>query len=143
MLVEDKIFAGSFHHLGIACRNISTEANVWSELGYSKEGEAFDDDLQGIKGLFMVGPGPRIELLEDLPGRKTIAPWLNRGIKIYHTAFEVFSFDDQINILIGSGARVVVPPCPAVAFANRRICFLLLRNISLIELIDSGNQENL
>jgi methylmalonyl-CoA/ethylmalonyl-CoA epimerase len=142
MLAEDKFFGGSFHHLGIACRNISREANVWSDLGYSHEGEVFTDHLQGIKGLFMIGPGPRIELLEDLPDRNIIAPWLNKGIKIYHTAFEVSSFDDQINKLIGCHARLIVPPAPAIAFSNRRICFLMLRNISLIELIDSGNLQN-
>ncbi len=49
-----------FHHLGVACERIAAEIEVWAGLGYRPEGEAFVDAAQGVRGLFMVGGGPRI-----------------------------------------------------------------------------------
>lgn len=125
-----------FHHLGVACRNIERDATAWFELGYRQEGGNFIDETQGIKGAFLHGVGPRLELLEDLPGRQTIAPWLEKGVKIYHVAFEVKEIKKEIDELVQKRARVVVPPVPAVAFDNRRICFVVLRNLFLVELIE-------
>lgn len=129
----------SFHHLGVACRNIEGEASAWLELGYRQEGSFFIDETQGIKGIFLLGMGPRLELLEDLPGRQTIAPWLEKGVKIYHAAFEVEEIEKEIDEIVRKRARVVVPPVPAVAFDNRRVCFIMLKNLALIELIESAN----
>lgn len=124
-----------FHHLGLACKNILIEMNSWAVLGYHKEGNSFVDPLQGVKGIFLIGPGPRMELLEDLPGQCTLAPWLNKGIKIYHQAFEVEDLDFEIKNLIKLRAHVVVEPVISVAFNGRRISFLMLRNMALIELV--------
>ncbi len=124
-----------FHHLGIACQNILIEMNSWAGIGYSIEGESFIDPIQGVKGLFLIGPGPRLELLEDLPGESTVSPWLNKGIKIYHQAFEVDNLDFEIKRLINLRAHVVIHPVPSVAFGGRRISFLILRNMALIELV--------
>jgi methylmalonyl-CoA/ethylmalonyl-CoA epimerase len=78
-----------------------------------------------------------LELLQDLPERYTVAPWLEKGVKIYHTAYVVRNLDAEIEHLIRARARVVVEPVKAIAFQNRRICFLMLKNLSLIELIDA------
>lgn len=125
-----------FHHLGVACRNIEREAAAWSGLGYCQEGEGFIDETQGIKGVFLHGVGPRLELLEDLPGRQTITPWVEKGVKIYHMAFEVKVIEKEIDELVQKRARLVVPPVPASAFDNRRICFVMLKNLALVELIE-------
>jgi methylmalonyl-CoA/ethylmalonyl-CoA epimerase len=70
-----------------------------------------------------------------MPGSTVLDPWLERGIKIYHQAFEVPDVRSAIATLVGSRARVVVEPVPAVAFDGRDIAFLLLPNGSLIEVI--------
>ena len=127
----------NFHHLGVASRSIEKDAAVWADLGYSIEGDVFADQTQGIRGLFLTGPGPRLELLEDLPDRNTVAPWIEKGVKIYHTAYEVGDMDAQIARLVQRRARVVVEPVPAIAFNNRKICFLMLKNLTLIELIEA------
>ena len=60
----------NFHHLGIATRNIDIEYNQWMRFGYRKETEVFKDINQGVKGIFLVGTGPRLELLEPLENSK-------------------------------------------------------------------------
>jgi len=125
----------AFHHLGVACRDLDTEERTWLPLGYSREGADFEDPRQQIRGRFLVGPGPRLELLVGTPGSTVLDPWLSRGIKIYHQAFEVPALRDTIREFEALRARVVVEPVPAVAFGGREISFLMLANGSIIELI--------
>jgi methylmalonyl-CoA/ethylmalonyl-CoA epimerase len=125
-----------FHHLGVACRDLDVEEQAWTPLGYSRERSDFEDPRQQIRGRFLVGPGPRLELLVGTPGSTVLDPWLGRGIKIYHQAFEVPSVGGAIEAFVADGARVVVEPVPAVAFDGRDIAFLMLRNGSLIEVIE-------
>jgi len=49
-----------FHHLGVACRNLDVEEAVWVPLGYTREGDDFEDPRQQIRGRFLTGPGPRL-----------------------------------------------------------------------------------
>lgn len=128
-----------FNHLGVACRNLDSEQRAWSDLGYAVEGTDFVDPNQGIRGRFLTGPGPRLELLVETEGSSVIQPWLRQGVKIYHQAFETEEFSAAIATLEGSGARVVSPPTPAVAFGGRKVCFLMLRNLALVELIEAAS----
>jgi methylmalonyl-CoA/ethylmalonyl-CoA epimerase len=127
----------AFHHLGIACRDITRESATWTALGYAPEGAPFDDPVQGITGCFFTGPGPRLELLMPLGASTVLDPWLTGGSRPYHQAFEVVDIDAHIAELEELGGRVMVDPVPAVAFDGRRISFVMLRNLALIELIEA------
>jgi methylmalonyl-CoA/ethylmalonyl-CoA epimerase len=126
----------TFHHIGYACTSIAAERSVFEMLGYQLEGSAFTDPTQGVAGCFMAGSGPRIELLENLPGSHTLTPWLETGAKLYHMAYEVEgSLEDALPWVRRERARVIMPPTPAVAFSGRWICFVMFRRGLLIELI--------
>jgi methylmalonyl-CoA/ethylmalonyl-CoA epimerase len=127
-----------FHHIGIASRELDVEAAALAVLGYQAESEDFTDPRQGIRGRFVVGPGPRLELLTQTEGSRVLEPWLAKGIKAYHQGYEVFDLEAEIERLKSAGAIVVSAPQPAVAFGGRRISFLMLKNLFLVELIDSG-----
>mgnify|MGYP001627786527 FL=1 len=99
------------------------------------EGEMFVDPQQGITGCFLIGSGPRVELLENLPGSDTLTPWIKAGIKLYHTAYVVPKIDEALSYLKQHRARIVVEPVRAVAFGDREIAFAMLRNKLLVELI--------
>jgi len=127
----------SFHHLGYACTSIARERSVFELLGYQQEGHAFSDPVQRVNGCFMVGAGPRIELLENSEGSNTLSPWLAAGTRLYHLAYEVEStLDEALRWVKQERARVVVQPVPAVAFGGRQICFVMFRQGLLIELIE-------
>lgn len=125
----------NFHHIGVACKNLDGEAARWVELGYVQEGLDFADPVQGIIGRFLIGGGPRLELLVGSSKDSVLSPWLNGGVKMYHMAYEVAVMDEMIAKLRESGAKVMVKPVPAVAFGGRSIAFLLLPNMMLVELI--------
>jgi methylmalonyl-CoA/ethylmalonyl-CoA epimerase len=132
----------TFHHVGVACRDLDAETEAFGVLGYQPEGVDFVDDGQGIRGRFMVGPGPRLELLVGLPGSSVLEPWLDKGIKFYHQAFVVESLSASLQELRGEGNRMVSPPTPAVAFGGRHIAFVVLRNMAMVELIQQENHAD-
>ena len=131
----------AFHHLGLACRSISKEARHLASLGYAQVGETFEDPLQGVRGCFLEGPGPRLELLEPLAGSTTLDGFLARGVKMYHQAFETPCLDAALEWHLGRRARVVSPPKPAVAFGGRRVAFIALPTMLIVELIEAPQED--
>jgi methylmalonyl-CoA/ethylmalonyl-CoA epimerase len=125
-----------FHHVGYACGTLEADRIFFERLGYRQEGDEFADVIQGVRGCFMAGVGPRIELLENLPDRSTLTPWIDAGIKMYHLAYLVDRMDDALSWAQQSRARVVVSPVPAVAFGGRHIAFALFRNGQLLEFVE-------
>ena len=124
-----------FHHIGYATTSIARDLTFFSLLGYHQEGEAFTDPIQGVNGCFLVGGGPRVELLENLADSTTLTPWLNTGVKMYHFAYEVENLVNAIVWARHQRARIVCEPVAAAAFEGRQICFAMLRSGLLVELI--------
>ncbi len=108
--------AATFHHVGVACRDLDQEKMHWYAIGYVDDGNGFIDPNLGVKGIFLIGGGPRVELLSPL-------------------TFEVDSLPKALQDIDTKGGRTVIKPIPAVAFGGRQIAFCLLRNLMLIEFI--------
>ncbi len=125
-----------FHHIGYATTSIDRERRAFDLLGYRIEGEPFVDARQGIAGCFLCGPGPRIELLENLPGADTLTPWVNAGVKMYHFAYQVDDIMTALEWARNRRAKVIVPPVPATAFNGRQIGFVMFRNGMMLEFIN-------
>lgn len=124
-----------FHHVGLATTSIDRENNFFNMLGYRPDGSEFVDSRQGVRGKFIVGSGPRIELLENLPGSETLNPWLRRGSRLYHLAYVVPDLREAARSAKDRGAITLSEPVPSVAFSGRPICFLIFSNRIVIELI--------
>lgn len=125
-----------FHHLGYATTSIEMELRFFKGIGYRAEGEPFIDPLQGVSGLFLAGPGPRIELLENTPASKTLTPWIDAGIKIYHFGYFVDDIDAALDWSRQRRGKVSVQPVPSVAFDERRISFVIFRTGLMLEFIE-------
>jgi methylmalonyl-CoA/ethylmalonyl-CoA epimerase len=130
-----------FHHVGFACRDLEAEAGALAAIGYRAESGDFTDPGQGIEGRFIVGTGPRIELLRQTEGSRVLEPWLAKGVKAYHFGYLTPELDGEIERLKAAGGILVTPPRPAVAFSGRRIGFVMLKNLFLLELIEAGPAE--
>ncbi len=130
-----------FHHIGYATESIDRETELFKFLGYEIEGQPFIDEVQGVSGCFLFGPGPRIELLENLPDTDTLTPWINAGVKMYHFAYWVDDIDKAIDWAISQRARIIAQPRPARAFGGRLICFVMFRNGLVLEFIERMRRE--
>ena len=129
-----------FHHLGYAAASIEKERDLFALLGYRQEGKTFADPIQGVAGCFLTSSGPRIEILENLSGSSTLTCWLDAGIRLYHFAYLVTNLEGALSWARSLRAKLAVPPVPAVAFAGRRISFVMLRNGLMLEFIEKGGE---
>ena len=135
-MTELTVTGHEFHHVGYATPSISRAQTIFEGMGYRMEGDPFSDPLQGVSGRFMVGPGPRIELLENLPGSRMLTPWLDAGTKAYHFAYLVDDVQATLALMRRLRAKVVVAPVPAVAFGGRHIAFVMHPNGWMSEFIE-------
>lgn len=126
-----------FHHVGYASRCIKSDSLFFSNFGYSQEGHAFTDPVQGVTGVFLSGNGPRLEILQDLPGRGTLKPWLQAGVRFYHFAYLTTDLRACLSWSRAERGKVIITPVPSVAFDGRMISFVMFRNGLLIELIEA------
>lgn len=127
-----------FHHIGVACEDMDRERAAFALLGYAPEGEVFEDPIQGIKGQFLTGPGPRMELVAPLTDASTtLTGILAQRIKLYHMAYFTPDMDTGLEALRAQRGKVVSAPQPAVAFGGRKIAFVALPNRLLVELIEA------
>ena len=125
-----------FHHIGVATKDLNKDFSTFSFLGYTKSSEYFEDPLQGIKGVFLEAKDqPRLELLANLEGSDTVTPMLNSGNKMYHFAYLVSDIEKALQVFINARA-IVTQPLKQSTFFGKRICFLMLPNLYVIELIE-------
>ncbi len=125
-----------FHHIGAAAKEIEKEFSYYKLLGYIREGASFEDKEQGIKGQFIISKNqPRLELLENLSDSVTLNVFLENNIHMYHFAYLIENIEKGMEILIRNRAKLVSPLKDSVYF-KKRICFFVLANSFLIELIE-------
>ena len=125
----------SFHHIGIACKDIEKEMKFYQLIGYSYNGKEYIDINLGIRCRFMSGSGPRIELVTE-HHTNVLQPYLNRNTKMYHMAFKTKNFLAVINYLKLNDYKTIIKPTPAIAFGDKNVCFLMSPTFVLIELIE-------
>ncbi|MEJ2631350.1 MAG: VOC family protein [Acidihalobacter sp.] len=126
-----------FHHVGVACRKLEREQTVFENMGYRPEGEIFVDPTQGIRGRFLTGAGPRMELVEPLDSQTgVLTNVLAQGLKMYHLAYTTPDMERSLAEAVQIRGKVMVEPVPAVAFDGRRIAFVFLPNMLLMEFIE-------
>ena len=125
-----------FHHVGVASRDMEKDLAAFSFLGYTRVSDFFEDEEQGIRGVFLEAKGqPCLELLSDLPGRETVAPMLANGNKMYHFAYLVSDIEKAMDVFLKGKAKVISPLKQSTYF-GKRICFLLMPNLYMIELVE-------
>lgn len=123
------------HHIGVATKNIEKEFEVFKKLGYKQSSEVFIDEIQGIRGMFIEARGqPCLELLENLSSDGPLTSFLQKRTKFYHFAYETVDIERSVSMLLVEGGIVVKPMVAAVYF--KRVCFVMMKNMMLVELVE-------
>ena len=125
------------HHIGVACKSIEEEMQVFTQLGFKEEAN-FIDEKQGVRGKFIIPscmdyPQYRLELLENINEHGVLDSYLKKNNKMYHIAYESKNIQRDL-ALFPKESLVVVPIIDAVYFA--KICFVMMPNRFLIELVE-------
>lgn len=126
------------HHYGLATQSIDKSVSAFLSLGYEKVTEIIHDPIQGVYLLFLKNKNDHlIELVAPADEKNPVTKIINKvGNSLYHICYEVADIEEQIAILKKERFIVVVAPVEAVAFNNRKICFLYHPSIGLIELLE-------
>jgi methylmalonyl-CoA/ethylmalonyl-CoA epimerase len=132
---------GRLHHVGFIVQSIEESMPGFvRSLGGSWDSQIFHDPIQRVKVAFLrpgVGPEVQIELVEPVGENSPVRRFLetsNGGM--HHLCYEVADLNESVRVMRANGAMLVRPPKPAVAFADRRIAWVLTAEGLLIEYLE-------
>jgi methylmalonyl-CoA/ethylmalonyl-CoA epimerase len=120
------------HHIGVACRDIEEGIEQLTRVHdvVGRTPVVHDREQDALLVMLTLSDGTRIELVA---GRQ-VDTLLKKNIGLYHLCFEVADIDAEIGRLVAGGARLIVPPKPAVLFDGRAVAFLYV-DYGMIELL--------
>ena len=109
-------------------------------LGGSWDSQIFHDPIQRVKVAFLrpgVGPEVQIELVEPVGENSPVRRFLETSKGgMHHLCYEVADLEESVRVMRANGSLLVRPPKPAVAFAGRRIAWVLTAERLLIEYLE-------
>jgi catechol 2,3-dioxygenase-like lactoylglutathione lyase family enzyme len=129
-----------FHHIGLSVADLDRSRTWYAEVLGFTEGFAFEIPPIGLRGLFMLGDGVRVELLErdgSAPVRGEPDPGADLLVRGYgHFAMETAALDADFARLVAGGATAVWDPRPS---PEPGICMAFIADIdgNLIELVET------
>ena len=134
----DPVNQFSFHHVGVAVRNLAKAIPVYKDLfGYGVISGPFDDPIQNVSVCFLSRDTTDtvIELVAPLGPNSPIDGTLKKGGGTYHVCYRVPDMDLAIAHLTQQGSILLREPLPAVAFGMRKIAWLMTEVDLLVELV--------
>lgn len=101
--------------------------------------EIFHDPIQRVKVSFLSLPGSDVEmeLVEPAGEQSPVRAFLEKGGGLHHICYEVRDCEQALALLRQRGALIVRRPKPAVAFAGRKIAWILTAEKLLVELLET------
>ena len=135
----------SLHHSGYAVKAIEPVAGRYVErYGYELSTPVIHDPLQKALVQFLRLPGDTAYLefvAPDSPGSE-LANATKGGGKLHHICYAANQLEDTIDRLEDEGMLLISEPKLAVAFAGRRICWLMDPDRLLVELVERGGNSD-
>lgn len=130
-----------FHHIGLAVKSIQDELTFYKAVGATNISNIYNDELQNVKIAFFCLGGIRYELVEPLKPASPVDNFISKGIKIYHTCYEVNNINAAVDSFIAHGAVAVLSPTPACALGNNLVSFVLTSTNDLIEFLEVRDEN--
>ncbi len=126
-----------FHHLGIATKEIDKTKSIYLNLGFIST-EIIFDPIQNVNICFLTKKDhPLLELVAPINEDSPVFNIIKKlGTTPYHICYEVDNLDEAIKNLKKQRFILTIAPVKAIAFKNRRICFLYNQQIGLTELLE-------
>lgn len=127
------------HHIGVAVKDIARATEDHRRrLGCEAVGEVFHDPVQTAYIQFLTVPGSNvlIELVAPDGPESKLSRAASRGGGLNHLCFSTDDIEATCRELREDGLFVIHEPTPAVAFAGRRIAWLLGDQWYLTELVE-------
>lgn len=124
-----------FHHIGFLTENIDNTFNEFQVLNYKKEKKLFVDKIFNVKIQFIKSQTSIIELIKPNKSNIGLNNMLRNKNYAYHFAYKVKNIDNTV-FKLEKKFKLIMKPTTAVAFNNKRVSFLKIKNGFIIELIE-------
>ena len=133
------------HHVGYATKLIGPVAEQYRlRFGYEICSDVIHDPFETALVQFLRLPGDLVYLelfAPDGPESKLVSA-ARRGGNLNHLCYTVGQLEETISSLEKNGMRLISEPKIAMAFARRRICWLIGDDGVRIELIERQDDED-
>ncbi|HLI63634.1 MAG TPA: VOC family protein, partial [Terriglobales bacterium] len=113
-------------------------------LAATWDGQVFHDPLQKVRVAFLAtrAQDALIELVEAAGDDSPVLRFLQeRGGGLHHLCYEVADLEQELAEFRSRGAMIAKRPKPAVAFAGRRIAWVITAEKLLVELLEEKARE--
>lgn len=121
------------HHTAYRVADINVSLREWClRLGAQIEMAPTLVAADQVVVAFLALPGGRVELIESV-GRRTPPSKLGPAD---HICFLSSDFDGRVARANYDGGIIVRPPVASEAFGMRRMCFILYRDVGLVEFVE-------
>ena len=130
----------TFHHLGLAVKQVENAVRMLKGLGY-KIGPILKDNRQKVNLALCTQPeAPAIEIIYATETPGPLAAILNSTTSlIYHICYKSENLEKSLAAMRNhqNSVLVISPPQPAVLFGGRMVSFYLVRGFGMIEILES------
>jgi methylmalonyl-CoA/ethylmalonyl-CoA epimerase len=134
------------HHVGYATKDIQPIAESYmTRFGYELSTGIIHDPIQTALVQFLRLPKDQtyLELVAPDGPKSKLSSTVKRGIHLSHLCYISGPLEESIAHLEENGLKLFSDPKPAVAFAGRRICWLLGEDQLPIELVERRDEDDL
>jgi methylmalonyl-CoA/ethylmalonyl-CoA epimerase len=140
--VLEAISRYALHHIGYAVKAIESISESYvTRFGYAVRTPVIHDPLQTALVQFLSLSGDRVYLEFVSPdgpdSRLTNA--VRKGGGLNHLCYIADNIEEAADLLVQSNMMIISSPQPAVAFAGRRICWLMGEDLLPIELVERSH----
>jgi methylmalonyl-CoA/ethylmalonyl-CoA epimerase len=131
-------------HIGYAVASIDTALDAYKKMGYYQVSPIYNDKDRNLKIVFVDNHnGVKIELIAPDGDESAVSNILLKMKNVsspYHICYEVENIEETMVMLKKMGFILTKKPAPAIAFDNRRVVFMVNRDVGLIELVENKTQ---
>jgi methylmalonyl-CoA/ethylmalonyl-CoA epimerase len=134
------------HHVGYAVKAIESISDSYvARFGYAVCTPVIHDPLQTALVQFLSLPGDQVylELVAPDGPESLLTNAVRKGGGLNHICYIADNLEEAVSSLVQHDMMLVSPPHPAVAFAGRRICWLVGEDMLPVELVERSEAGDL
>ena len=127
------------HHIGYLVKKINKAIPAFVNLGYKIDSDIVFDEYRGIDICFMTRENYRVELVSP-KNKESVVYELQKkyGNSPYHICYICENIESEVEKLRDSGYVKYDEPHEAIAFSNKKVCFLIHPYLGMIELLEEN-----
>ena len=136
----------TLHHVGYAVKVIEPIAATYmARFGYRAATEIIHDPLQTafVQFLSLAGDRAYLEFVAPDGPESKLTNAARKGGGLNHLCYTCGLMEAAIERLEASGMKLISEPQPGLAFASRRICWLIGEDPIPIELVERRGEQDL